>query len=356
MTDLSFPLTTPDQFGIPLELPDLDYGPISHAEHRQLYRFMLLGRRTEETTISLYRQGKIVGGVYPGIGHEAITVGSAFALQSEDWVAPLHRDIAAQIVKGQPVKFVLSQYLGRKTSPTLGRDGSVHLANFDYNIAGCISHIGAMLPFIVGVTYAGQVRNEPCCAITYFGDGGVSIGDFHEGMNFASVVKAPVIVFIENNQFAYSTPTHKQHALAMLSDRAIGYGIPGVTVDGNNILAVLAASRHFLNQARTGAGPALIECVTMRMKGHSAHDAADYVPKAQTEAWSAFDPIPRYRRYLRRNEIVTETELIEIEQSVEAEIKTALEWALVQPEPEGIEADGGVYASGFEKRSNKIWE
>ncbi|MCX7835898.1 MAG: thiamine pyrophosphate-dependent dehydrogenase E1 component subunit alpha [bacterium] len=348
--------TTPQYYGIPEEIPDLNYGKISLKEYRLLYRLMQLGRRVEETAISLYRQGKIVGGVYPGIGHEAITVGSAFDLRPEDWLAPMHRDLTAQMVKGQPSKFVLAQYLGRYTSPTRGKDGSVHLSNYDYNINGCISHIGAMLPFIVGVTYAGQLRNKPCVAVTYFGDGGVSIGDFHEGLNFASVLKSPILVFIENNQFAYSTPLSKQYNLFSQADRAIAYGIPGVMIDGNNILAVLATTRYFLKRARSGLGPSLIECITMRVLGHSAHDAADYVPKEMLKEWKKMDPIQRYKRYLLRKNILSEQDIAEIEQSVEDEIAESVAWAEAQPFPPGEWAGLGVYATSFEKRSNKAFE
>ncbi len=356
MSQINKPYTTPDFYGIPVEIPDLDYGTITVAEHKKLYHFMQLGRRIEETAISLYRQGKVVGGVYPGIGHEAITVASAFDLTLDDWLAPMHRDLTAQIVKGQPSKFVLSQYLGRYSSPTRGRDGSVHLSNYDYNINGCISHIGAMLPFIVGVTYAGQQLNKPCVAITYFGDGGLSIGDFHEGMNFASVLNSPILVFVENNQFAYSTPLNKQHTLPALSDRATGYGIPGITIDGNNVLAVLAMTRHFLNQARTGHGPALIECVTMRVLGHSAHDAADYVPPDMLEKWKQYDPIQRYKRYLLRKKILTEKEFEKMNEAVETEIRSGVEWAEAQPYPEGWQAATDVYATDYTKRTNKQWE
>ncbi|MDK9699474.1 MAG: thiamine pyrophosphate-dependent dehydrogenase E1 component subunit alpha [bacterium] len=356
MTKQSAQFPTPASYGIPEELPDIDYGVIKRDEHARIYRWMLLGRRVEETAISLYRQGKVVGGVYPGIGHEAITVGSTFPLLQEDWLAPMHRDLTAQMVKGQPSKFVFSQYLGRKNSPTHGKDGSVHLSNYDYNINGCISHIGAMLPFIVGVTYAGKQRGESCCAVTYFGDGGVSIGDFHEGMNFASVVKAPILVFIENNQFAYSTPLDKQYNIKSQADRAIAYGIPGISIDGNNVLAVVAATKHFLNRARAGKGPALIECVTMRILGHSAHDAADYVPGKMLEEWKKFDPIPRYQRYLLRKKILSEREFGAIEASVEEEIRQGVEWAEAQPYPAGWEAGEGVYATGLAKRSNKLWE
>lgn len=348
--------TTPNYYGIPKDIPDLDYGTILKKEHTSLYRYMQLGRRVEEAAISLYRQGKVVGGVYPGIGHEAITVGSAFDLRQEDWLAPMHRDLTAQMVKGQPSKFVLAQYLGRFSSPTRGKDGSVHLSNYDYNINGCISHIGAMLPFIVGVTYAGKLRNQPCAAVTYFGDGGVSIGDFHEGMNFASVLKSPILVFIQNNQFAYSTPLTKQYTLFSQSDRAIGYGIPGVMIDGNNVLAVLAATRHFLQRAREGEGPALIECVTMRILGHSAHDSADYVPLSLLSEWKELDPIPRYRRYLLKKGILTEVEFGRIDSSIEREIEIGLEWAETQPFPDGKWAAEGVYSDGFSKRSNKQFE
>lgn len=220
----------------------------------------------------------------------------------------------------------------------------MHMGDFKKLMTCMISHLGANLPVAVGIGYAFKYRKEKKVVLTYIGDGGASIGDFHEAMNFAAVVKSPLVLCIENNQFAYSTPTRNQYNCERIADRALAYGIPGYVVDGNDVEAVYAVTKSLLERAREGHGPALFESISMRMHGHSAHDDAFYVPKNMFEEWAQKDPILRFQKRLLEAGILSEAELAKIDDQVETEIEEAVEWALQQPEPEGYEAALGVYA------------
>ena len=204
----------------------------------KLYYFMRLTREFEDTILRLYQQGKIVGGAYSGNGNEATAVGSAFALEKDDYLFPMHRDIGAHFVKGQTVRNMMLQHLGRTNSLTRGRDGTGHYSDPKLRIYGNISHLGAMTPVATGVALACKLQKEKHVVMTYIGDGGSNVGEVHEALAMASVIRLPLVLIIENNQFAYSTPTSKQFLVEQLSDRAIGYGIPGITVDGTDILEV----------------------------------------------------------------------------------------------------------------------
>ena len=325
-------LVLPEQFRLTAE------------QKHQLLFLMKLTRGTENRIIKLYRQGKIVGGVYTGAGQEATAVGTAFALNSDDYLVPMHRDMGAHIAKGQELRRIFSQYLARVTAPTRGKEGNMHMGDFKKQITCMISHLGANLPVAVGIGYGYVLRGEKKVVLTYIGDGGASIGDFHEALNFASVVKSPVVLCIENNQFAYSTPTKNQYRCEHIADRALAYGIPGYVCDGNDVEAVYAVTKALLERAREGHGPALFESISMRMHGHSAHDDAFYVPKDMFEEWAKKDPIVRFQNKLLKEGILTDAELGKIDERVETEIEEAVVWAEAQPEPEGYEAAMGVYA------------
>lgn len=317
---------------------------LSSDDYRHLYYFMRLTREFEESILKLYRQGKIVGGAYTGNGNEATAVGSAFALQEKDYLFPMHRDMGAHLVKGQSLRNLMLQHLARGNSLSKGRDGTGHYADPSLRIYGNISHLGAMVPMACGVALASKLRKEKSVVMTYIGDGGSNVGDVHESLAMASVQKLPLVLIIENNQFAYSTPVAKQKIMEKYSDRALGYGIPGVTIDGTDIEEVYKTCKHAVEQARKGAGPTLIESVTMRMHGHSAHDGADYVPKDLLAEWKKKDPVERIEKLLLGKKILTPELVKEIEQKIAATLDDAIQFAVESPYPSGEEAITGVYA------------
>src|SRR5947209_6644234 len=266
------------------------------AEHLKLedriwlLRAMLLMRGLEERAMSLYRQGKVPGSFYDGYGQEAVSAGAAFAMAPEDRLCVLHRDLAAHLIRGVSPARVLSQYLGRAAGITGGRDGNVHFGDRRVGCVGMVSMLPDMMLVATGIAMAFKLRGEPCCALAWLGDGATSRGDFHEAMNWAGVQRLPVIFVLENNQYAYSTPLELQFAVDPI-ERAAAYGAVGQSVDGNDVEAVFAATLRARARALDGAGPTLIEALTMRMHGHAAHDDMRYVPPEQIERWRARDPI-----------------------------------------------------------------
>jgi len=310
----------------------------------RLYYHMHLTRECESAIMRLYRQGKIVGGAYTGTGNEATAVGSAAALEQRDYLFPMHRDLGAHLVKGQSLENVFLQQFGRADSLTRGRDGTGHYADPSLKIYGNVSHLAAMIPMAAGVALASKLRREGAVVMTYIGDGGSNVGEFHEGVNFAAVMKLPLVLIIENNQFAYSTPTSRQYAATHLSDRAAGYGIPGETIDGTDVELVYRTCREAVERARNGDGPTLIESVTMRMQGHSASDDASYVPSALLEEWKKKDPIAQYESLLFKEGVLTQEHKAKIDQEISAGIAEAVSRAESHPLPQGRDAAEGVYA------------
>jgi TPP-dependent pyruvate/acetoin dehydrogenase alpha subunit len=317
---------------------------ISNQDRLDLYYYMRLTRECDNTLVRLYKQGKIVGGAYTGTGNEATAVGSAYALEDRDYLFPMHRDLGAHLVKGQTLRNIFLQQFGRGASLTRGRDGTGHYADPSLKIYGNVSHLAAMIPVAAGVALAAKMRKENAVVMTYVGDGGSNVGDFHEGVNMAAVMRLPLILIVENNQFAYSTPLSKQHASVKISDRALGYGIPGITIDGTNVTLVHETCAHAAARARAGEGPTLIESVTMRMQGHSASDDASYVPQGMIENWQKKDPIERFEKILFADRILTEQAKLTMEESIHAAIEEAVAFALASPMPDGREAGEGVYA------------
>ncbi len=311
----------------------------------QLYYFMRLMREFEDTILRLYHQGKIVGGAYSGNGNEATAVGSAFALEKHDYLFPMHRDIGAHFVKGQTPLNMFLQHLGRANSLTRGRDGTGHYSDPSFKIYGNISPLGAMVPVACGAALASKLRKENAVAMTYIGDGGSSVGEVHEALMMAAVMKLPLVLIIENNQYAYSTPISKQFIVKKLSDRAIGYGIPGVTIDGTNVLEVYEVCKEAVERGRRGEGPTIIESVTMRMHGHAAHDNAWYVPKELIDEWKKKDPIEQFEKKLLKEKIVTEKSLKELQEKIQQEIEAALKEAEASPYPSADEVTVSVYAN-----------
>jgi TPP-dependent pyruvate/acetoin dehydrogenase alpha subunit len=321
--------------------PDRD---LSRDDLLKLYYFMRLTRETDNTILRLYKQGKVVGGAYTSYGNEATAVGSAYALDPQDYLLPMHRDLGAHLVKGQTLANIFLQQLGRASSLTLGRDGTGHYADPALRIYGNVSHLAAMIPMSVGFALASSIKGERAVVMNYIGDGGSNVGDFHEGLNMAAVMKLPFVLILENNQFAYSTPVRKQFAGARYSDRAAGYGIPGVTVDGTDVLEVFRACNRAVALARDGGGPTLIESVTMRMHGHSASDDASYVPAGMVDEWKKRDPIARFEQTLLADGVLTQQMISEYDRSIHADLEAAVTAAEADRYPEGDNAGKGVFA------------
>jgi len=306
-----------------------------------LLRAMLMMRGLEERAMTLYRQGKVPGSFYDGYGQEAVSAGAAFAMGAGDRLCILHRDLAAHVIRGVSPERGLAQYLGRDMGITRGRDGNVHFGDFRLGCVGMVSMLPDMMLVATGMAMAFKLRGERRCAMTWFGDGSTSRGDFHEAMNWAGVQKLPVIFVLENNQYAYSTPLSKQFAVDPV-ERAAAYGFAGVTVDGNDVESVFEAARVARERALRGAGPTLIEAVTMRMHGHAAHDDMKYVPKEQVEEWRKRDPVERQESRLRELGV----DIAEGRAAVLDEIDAATKAALDAPMPDPASACADVFCQG----------
>ena len=310
----------------------------------RFYYYLLLTRGLEDRVIKLYRQGRILGGCYVGSGEEAISVGSACALEPRDVIAPTHRDLGAHLVKGVQPKEYMAQYLGRRTGLTRGKDGNVHFGDLSRHIIGFISPMADGIPVAAGAALAFKIRREPRIAVAYFGDGASSRGDFHEGLNLAAVLTLPIVFICHNNQYAYSVPLSRQMAVPHVADRAKAYGFPTRIIDGNDVLAVYEATGEAAARARSGGGPTFIECKTMRMRGHAEHDDASYVPRELLEEWRRKDPIQRFERTLREREMPEES-MRAVQVRVLKEIEDAVDFAEKSPLPDAHEALEGVFAT-----------
>lgn len=308
-----------------------------------MFRAMAMSRRIETRVVELYRQGVVTGGTYTGIGNEATSVATAWPMREEDVLVPTHRDLGSHVVRGHTPLEIMRQYMKRDTAQTRGRDSSLHLGREGTNIVGMISHLAHMAPVAVGVALAERTLGSNACVLTSVGDGATSLGDFHEALNFAAVQRLPVLFLIVNNQYAYSTPITLQYACEKLSDRAVGYGMPGETVDGTDTVAVLDAARRAYLRGRKDRGPSLIESVTMRSRGHSEHDDFKYVPKPLLSAWARWDPLDRLVHYLERRGYAKAKEIAEIGREVDAEVEAAIEQATEEPSPAPELGADGVY-------------
>ena len=317
---------------------------LTRAQLHELYYYLRLNRRVDEQLTNLYRQSKVVGGVYSSLGQEAISVGTASALGPEDFIGPMIRNVGAMLVRGYRPRDVFLQYMARQDGPTGGRDANTHFGDLARGVVAPISVLGELVPVLAGVGLAAKIRKEKRVALTYVGDGATSTTQFHEGVNFAAVAKLPLIVIAENNGWAYSTPVEKQMAVKDIAERAKAYGIPGVIVDGNDVLAVYEAARAAADRARRGLGPTLIEAKTMRMKGHAEHDDARYVPQAVLEKWRKKDPILRFEQYLAQKKLMTASEKGAIEARIEKEIRQDVAFAESSPFPPPEDAARSVWA------------
>jgi len=309
-----------------------------------LLYYMKLQREMEDRIEhKLYRQGKVLGGVYTGRGQEAIGVAPALLAEPGDVLCPCHRDMGAFLVRGMKPPLILAQYLGRQDGPTHGRDGNMHMGDLKLGLVSFISALAAIVPVAGGIALAMRYRGQSNVVINWHGDGATSRGDWHEGLNLAAVQKLPVIYMINNNQYAYSTPLELQMPVKNVADRAVAYGMPSAIVDGNDALAVRAAAQKAIAHARAGKGPYLIECKSFRMTGHSAHDAAEYVPKELFAKWEKRDPIVRLEAYARKKGLFTEEELQAMSARVIAEVDEAVAWAESRPYPDPATLLDGVF-------------
>ncbi len=306
----------------------------------EILYFLRLTRALDEKAHALHKQGKVVGGLYSSLGQEAISVGCAFALEKGDYLGPQVRNLGAVLARGHTPREVMTQYLARATSPTGGRDNALHFGDVEKTgVISYISMLGDMIPVMAGLALGAKLKGERRVAITFIGDGGSSTGDFYEGLNFAAVQRLPLVVVIENNQYAYSTPVARQSLLKDLADRSAAFGIPGFVGDGNDVLEVHRIAKKCVEDARAGGGPQLVEFKTFRMRGHAPHDAADYVPPALFEEWRKKDPIARLEKVLAP----TAVEKAEVERRVREAVDDAAEFAEKSPRPQGPEALKGVF-------------
>ncbi len=325
--------------------PIRDSKYLSKKQCIEIYRWMLLNRKVEAALENLYKQGKVVGGVYFGLGQEACSCASAYALRKDDWLGPMIRNQGSTLVRGFSPRDIMMQYMAKAGSPTGGRDGSSHFGDIkNRNMVSPISTLGDLLPVLAGVALGARLQGRNIAVMTYIGDGGQSTGVTYEGLNFAAVQDLGLVLFVENNLWAYSTPADMQFRVKDLAERALAYGIPGVIVDGTDPCQVYDAAHEACERARRGEGPTLIEAKMMRMKGHAIHDAADYVPKPLFEHWRKRDPIARFENYLLNiKEWLTQTENRELIAGVDQQLEADRDVAVASPMPKPESAAGGVY-------------
>jgi pyruvate dehydrogenase E1 component alpha subunit/2-oxoisovalerate dehydrogenase E1 component alpha subunit len=320
---------------------------LDRAARLELYYYMRLTRSLEERLVNLYRQTKVVGGLFRSLGQEADAVGSAYALDRTkgDILSPLIRNLGSMLVQGATPLEILRQYMAKGDSPTRGRELNIHYGDLVRGFVGQISHLGDMVPVMAGVTLSFKLRGEKRVGLVYVGDGATSTGAFHEGINFAAVQRCPLVVVVENNGYAYSTPLAMQTAVTELKDKALAYGIPGEQADGNDVLATYDVTKRAVDRARRGEGVTLIELITYRRKGHAEHDNQSYVPPGEIEKWeTGNDPIARYTRVLLEQEGVAQAELDAIEARIQQEIDAATDEAEKSPMPDPLDALVGIYA------------
>ncbi|HMG00534.1 MAG TPA: thiamine pyrophosphate-dependent dehydrogenase E1 component subunit alpha [Gemmatimonadaceae bacterium] len=321
-------------------------GSLSREQKLELYYYMRLTRSLEERLVNLYRQTKVVGGLFRSLGQEADAVGSAYALDRSkgDVLSPLIRNLGSMLVQGAKPNEIIKQYMAKGDSPTRGRELNIHYGDLVRGFIGQISHLGDMVPVMAGVTLSFKMRKENRVGLVYVGDGATSTGAFHEGINFAAVQKCPLVVVVENNGYAYSTPLSKQTAAKQLVDKAIGYGIAGDQADGNDVIATYEVTRRAVDRARAGGGVTLIELITYRRKGHAEHDNQSYVPPGEIDRWaSENDPVDRYVKRLLA-EGFDHAELKAIDAKVTLEIDNATDEAEASPMPDATDALVGIYA------------
>lgn len=325
---------------------------LSQQELLEIYHYLYLTRALEERLVNLFRQTKIVGGLFRSLGQEGESVASAFALRRRedgtgDMLSPLIRNLGSMLVMGARPVEVFRQYMAKGDSPTRGKELNIHFTDYYRGFIGQISPLGDLVPVMTGVTLTFKQRDEDRVGMVYIGDGATSTGAFHEGINFAAVQRCPLVVIVENNGFAYSTPTSRQTAAVSFVDKAPGYGVAGEQVDGNDVLAVYGAARRAVDRARAGEGVTLLEVITYRRLGHAQHDNQSYQSAEEIGRWAAGnDPVNRYLAALLENGWVAEAELASVRAAVDAELDAAEAEAEASPLPHPEETLEGVTADG----------
>jgi len=324
-------------------------GGLGSDQLLEIYRYLRLTRTLEERLSALYRQTKVIGGLFRSLGQEGESVASAYALERRrdgDILSPLIRNLGSLLVMGAKPIEILRQYMAKATGPTQGRELNIHFNDLALGYLGQISHLGDMVPVMAGITLTFKLRGEPRVGLVYVGDGATSTGAFHEGLNFAAVQRCPLVVIGEYNHWAYSTPPDRQFAVRDLAEKAKGYGVPAVTVDGNDVFAVYVATRHAVDQARAGKGVHFVEVKTYRRSGHAESDDQRYVPREEVERWARDnDPIERYTRRLVESGWAAAAELAAVDERVRTEVDEATDACVGDPLPDGESALTGVYAS-----------
>lgn len=309
-----------------------------------IYYWMQLTRTFDERMLAHWKQGRGVGGTFSQRGHEAISVGAAYALGPDDVVSPMHRDLGAYLLRGLSARQIFANLLGRETGVTRGRDANLHgMSSLERGIIGFISHLPHSLPVALGVAIAFRYHDEPRIAMAFTGDGATNSGLYHETLNMAAVYRAPLVVIVENNQYAYSTPCHQASCVQSIASHAAGYGLQTITLDGNDVEVVHAAATAAVERARSGGGPTLIEAQTLRMLGHAVHDGAEYVPRELLATWEARDPVIGYRRKLASLG-VSDEQLDAVDRRCRAEVEDAVAFAEASPWPSASTVTDGVYA------------
>jgi len=312
----------------------------------EIYRWMLLNRKMETALENLYKQGKVVGGVYFGLGQEACSCASAYALKADEWLGPMIRNQGSLLVRGFSARDIMMQYMAKAGSPTKGRDASSHFGDIQKNnVVAPISTLGDLIPVLAGVALGARLQGRNIAVMTYIGDGGQSTGVTYEGINFAAVQNLGLVLFVENNLWGYSTPADMQFRVKDLAERAIAYGIPGVIVDGTDACQVYDAAHQACERARRGEGPTLIEAKMMRMKGHAIHDAAEYVPKPLFEYWKKRDPIARFETFLLAKKWLSSEENRRLVAEVDQQLEADRDFAVNSPMPTPDSAAGGTWCT-----------
>ena len=325
-------------------------GPLDPAVLKRLYYYMLKCRTVEERARLLFRQGKFAGNYYAAVGQEASEVGATVDLLPEDAVAPSHRNFVSNIMQGTPLNYMFAQLYARKSSPDQGRSSPAHCGYAPLNVITPASTIAAQLNIGTGMALAFKLQKKPNLVVTLSGDGSTSLGFWHEALNFAGVHKLPMVFVVENNLWAESVSSKLQTAVEDLSVKAQAYGFPGVTVDGNDVVAVYRACQEAQQRARRGEGPTLVECKTYRWYGHSEIDAAKYRRPEEVEYWKARDPIPFMERYLRERGLWADEWKQQITGEINREIDEAVQFAESSPFPEPEEALDHVYSFSIRER------
>jgi pyruvate dehydrogenase E1 component alpha subunit/2-oxoisovalerate dehydrogenase E1 component alpha subunit len=330
--------------------PNRPSDQLAREQLLEMYYFARLAREVEERLVILFRQSKVIGGLYRSLGQEGESVATAYALERRDAVLPLIRNMGALMTVGvRPIE-IFRQYMAKGTSNSRGRDLNIHIVHMpapnanEPVVVGPISMLGDSIPVAAGIAMGARMQGHPRVAMAWIGDGATSTGAFHEGMNFAAVQKIPLVIVAEDNKYAYSTPVSKQMAIKRIDERAASYGIAHELVDGNDMLAVYDVAKRMIDSARAGAGPQLIGIDTMRIQGHAQHDDARYVPKALLDEWTAKDPLRRFRQVLNDRSVTSDRELDDIDKMAKDYAAREADLAIDEPMPDPATVTRGVYA------------